>query len=117
MPTRPPTHHVQWHRSREQREAERRAALDQQRQGGTGRGYGYAWQRLRKLYLAQHPFCSERGCMEAATDVDHITSVRDRPDLRLQWWNLRGYCHAHHSRRTARDQGFARKQLDDDRAT
>jgi 5-methylcytosine-specific restriction endonuclease McrA len=94
-------------------EAERKAALDRERPGKTARGYGHAWQALRKRYLAQHPYCSVTGCMALATDVDHITSVRDRPDLKLQWWNLRSYCHRHHSRRTARDQGFARRKPSD----
>jgi 5-methylcytosine-specific restriction endonuclease McrA len=100
---------VPWQKSAEQREIERKQWLDQHRPGGTARGYGYAWQGLRQTFLMNNPTCSVRGCYEPATDVDHITSVRERPDLRLQWWNLRSLCHAHHSRRTAIDQGFARK--------
>jgi len=108
MPTRPPLHRVQWHKPREVQEAERKRVLDQQRQGSTARGYDGSWRKLRAQFLKHNPTCNVRGCYEPATDVDHITSVRDRPDLRLQWWNLRSLCHAHHSRRTALDQGFAR---------
>jgi 5-methylcytosine-specific restriction endonuclease McrA len=43
-----------------------------------------------------------------AIDVDHLLSVRQHPELRLTWSNLRSFCHSHHSARTARDQGFAR---------
>jgi 5-methylcytosine-specific restriction enzyme A len=40
--------------------------------------------------------------------VDHIYSIRERPELRLAEFNLRPYCKRHHSERTAREQGFAR---------
>jgi 5-methylcytosine-specific restriction endonuclease McrA len=116
MPIRPPTHRVPWHKPREQREAERKARLDAQRPGSTARGYDHAWRAVRKAYLAQHPICSEPGCFAQATDVDHITRLSDRPDLKRQWWNLRAYCHRHHSRRTAREQGFAAKRPRDDGA-
>ena len=107
MPHRPPVHRVPWHRSREQRETERKAVHDEQRQRSAARGYSSDWQRLRATFLKHNPICCMRGCMADATDVDHITSVRDRPDLRLAWWNLRPLCHRHHSQRTAREQGFA----------
>lgn len=55
-------------------------------------------------HLAEHPWCEEPGCRVLATDVDHIESVEDAPERRLDPLNLRSYCHAHHSRRTARDQ-------------
>jgi 5-methylcytosine-specific restriction protein A len=99
---------VPWHRSRADRERHRKAALDQHREGATARGYDADWQRLRALYLKRYPLCSEPGCNRLATDVDHRRSIRDRPDLRLEWFNLRAFCHRCHSRRTAREQGFAR---------
>lgn len=67
----------------------------------TRRGYDEAWQRLRARFLRQHPLCA---CGAPSTDVDHIQTIRARPDLRLTWSNLRALCHACHSRRTALDQ-------------
>ena len=84
------------------------AVLDQHRPSATARGYDADWQRLRALYLKRHPLCSEPDCYRTATDVDHLLSVRQHPELRLAWSNLRSFCHPHHSARTARDQGFAR---------
>lgn len=43
-----------------------------------------------------------------ATVVDHIMSISERPDLRLEWSNLRAMSKRCHDRRTAREQGFAR---------
>lgn len=86
------------------------AAYDAGRGSAASRGYDADWRRCRKMFLAQHPICSHPGCGKPATDVDHIVSPKDRPDLRLSWSNLRPFCHSHHSARTARDQGFARRQ-------
>jgi 5-methylcytosine-specific restriction endonuclease McrA len=109
MPQRPPIHRVPWHRPREQRERERKERFDAQRPGSAERGYDRDWRRLRGLFLYHHPGCSVPGCSRPATDVDHIKDVRHHPNLRLEWSNLRAYCHRHHSQRTARDQGFARR--------
>lgn len=112
MPFRPPIH--QPHGASAARRA--RAERDRQRQalrpGPAERGYDREWQLARKLHLANHPQCTEFGCGEPATDVDHIQSVQERPDLRLDPSNFRSMCHAHHARRTARDQGFARTGSD-----
>ena len=86
----------------------RKAEQDAARPSAADRGYDSAWRAVRKQFLARHPVCCKPGCGQPATDADHIQSVRDRPDLRLSWSNLRPFCHAHHSQRTARDQGFAR---------
>jgi AAA domain len=108
MPTRPPLHRPQGHdasaRARVERERQRQAL----RPGPVERGYDGEWQRARKMHLAKHPSCSTFGCSMPATDVDHIQSVQDRPDLRLEPSNFRSLCKHHHSQRTARDQGFAR---------
>lgn len=69
--------------------------------------YDAQWRRLRRVFIANHPVCCVPGCGLPASDVDHIASVRERPDLRLVYENLRPYCHAHHSQRTALEQGFA----------
>jgi 5-methylcytosine-specific restriction enzyme A len=91
-----------------ERERERKRLIDAKRANSTGRGYDGAWRALRGEFLAANPLCSKAGCRLPATDVDHIRAVRDRPDLRLIWSNLRSFCHVHHSRHTARTQGFAR---------
>jgi 5-methylcytosine-specific restriction protein A len=96
--------------TREQAEARRKAAIDRQRPPPAARGYDADWRRCRKLFIAKHPTCCTPGCGKPTVDVDHIVSIRDRPDLRLSWSNLRPYCHPHHSERTAREQGFARKE-------
>jgi len=98
---------MQW-KHRDVREHERRKELDQQRPSSTDRGYDTAWRKLRAVYLRTHPVCSTPRCGEMATDVDHVVSIRDRPDLRLEWSNLRALCGHHHDQRTALDQGFAR---------
>ncbi|SMH60489.1 HNH endonuclease signature motif containing protein [Azospirillum agricola] len=89
--------------------AESRARADQHRPSAAARGYDGAWRRVRKDFLAAHPACCAAGCSQPATEVDHVQSIADRPELRLSWSNLRGFCKPHHSQRTGRDQGaFAR---------
>jgi 5-methylcytosine-specific restriction endonuclease McrA len=104
MPSRPPVHRPPGWQPFEAR----KQSYERQRGTSTARGYDAAWRKLRSQFLQQHPACSHPGCTLPATDVDHIVSIRDRPDLRLDWSNLRPYCHAHHSARTARDQGWGR---------
>ena len=87
---------------------ERDRAYDRQRPSPTERGYDKHWWPLRAAFLQAHPICSVVGCGRLAQEVDHIMSIRERPALRLAWSNLRAMCKSCHSRRTARDQGFAR---------
>ena len=68
------------------------------------RGYDKDWYELRTLFIRQNPNCCK--CEKPGTDVDHIQSVADRPDLRLEWSNLRTLCKSCHSRRTVMDQGW-----------
>lgn len=70
------------------------------------RGYGRAWQKARKEYLAVHPLCVEcmkRGLYVKATDVDHI--VPHRGDRTLFWdkENWQALCHSCHSKKTGRE--------------
>lgn len=55
------------------------------------------------MHLLAHPlclFCWRKGLTVAATVADHIQSVRDRPDLRLDPDNLQSLCdHCHNSER------------------
>jgi 5-methylcytosine-specific restriction enzyme A len=108
MPSRPAVHHPPWWKPKAAREKQRLAKLDQQRPPSSRRGYDKAWRALRKQFLDANPICSERGCWAEASDVDHIETIAARPDLRLDWNNLRALCHRHHSRHTALTQGFAR---------
>jgi len=95
------------------RERARKVAYEQRRPSATDRGYDSAWRAVRRQFLAAHPACCEPGCNQPATEVDHIRSVREAPDLRLSWRNCRPYCKPHHSSRTGREQGgWARKNVD-----
>lgn len=91
-----------------QRKQEKRER-DARRGSSTQRGYGSDWRQLRERFIHQHPlclFCEEAGHVVAAEVVDHIVSFTDRPELRLDWGNLRSLCKDCHDRRTARDQAF-----------
>jgi hypothetical protein len=75
----------------------------------TERGYGWAWQKLRKVVLADEPlcrFCYEQGRIVAAEEVDHI----DGDSFNNDRDNLRPLCRACHLQRTARDQAFGKMQ-------
>lgn len=67
----------------------------------SARGYGATWQRLRAMILAEEPLCREcakEGRTELATDVDHITPIKQGgPNTRA---NLQPLCKMHHSRKT-----------------
>ncbi len=70
------------------------------------RGYTSDWVRLRRIVLAEEPFC--RKCGAPSTEANHITSVKLRPDLRLMRTNVEGLCHPCHASITGR-QGAAAK--------
>lgn len=108
MPMRPPVARMPFVKSKEQRLAELRKATDAARPSAAARGYDDDWRKLRAAFLKARPMCDVPGCPLPARDVDHFLSVKTHPHLRLVWQNLRPYCHAHHSARTARDQGFAK---------
>jgi hypothetical protein len=112
MPTRQSVHRPPWSTPAlaAKREAERKQRLDQARPPSSQRGYDAEWRALRARFLEHNPWCCVDGCMRRATDVDHIRSIRERPDLRLEWSNMRQMCHRHHSRVTALTQGFARRR-------
>lgn len=58
------------------------------------------WKALRRQVLAEEPVC--RICRDAWThDVDHIETVKARPDLKLVRENLQGLCISCHSRKSA----------------
>lgn len=83
-------------------ECRARSPLDD-RQSAARRGYDRAWERTRLLILARDVFCRDpegRGCVRAATEVDHVLPRRsggsDDPG------NLQGLCSACHKRKTRR---------------
>jgi len=76
------------------------------RGSSTTQGYGASWRRLRLATLQAEPLCracKAEGRITPATDVDHITPRKqggtDHPS------NLQALCHAHHSRKTSREDG------------
>lgn len=71
------------------------------------------WYQTRAHVLARDPICMwglTGDCMALSTDCDHVIDaalwVKTGGDF-YDMENLRGLCHPHHSRRTAREQGFA----------
>lgn len=92
----------------------REAKADHDRNRGTSaeRGYDSVWRRLRRMFLLANPlckFCWSRGLTVAATVADHIESVADRPDLRLEWSNLQPLCKPCHDGERQREQAAERK--------
>jgi 5-methylcytosine-specific restriction endonuclease McrA len=83
------------------------AAYDRRRGTRSARGYDADWQTFRRAYLRRHPICCVVGCGQPATDVDHITALRDGGP-RLDAGNCRAMCRAHHSQRTIADEGANR---------
>jgi 5-methylcytosine-specific restriction enzyme A len=109
MPFRPPIHRPPGWKP----EAQSRAEQDKLRGSANDRGYDAAWRKLRAQFLKVNPWCCEAGCGERATQVDHVHSIRERPDLRLSWENLQPMCRGHHSSATNRfDGGFGNPTSD-----
>lgn len=82
-----------------------RTQTDRWRGSSTARGYDRAWQAVRLSHLKAEPLCrlcGDEGRLTAAAVVDHIQTVADRPDLRLDDANLQSLCKPHHDARTAR---------------
>lgn len=91
-----------------------REETDRRRGSSTRRGYDYQWQKLRAQKLAADPLCECDECRAgvlrtiAASVVDHIEAIEDRPDLRLEWSNLRSMAKVCHDKHTGRTRGFGR---------
>jgi len=108
MPSKPPVHRAAHALSTKQA----RSHADRWRGSASSRGYDRDWQKLRDAYLFEHPlcvFCEAKGLVTAAREVDHIITIAERPDLRLEPTNLRALCTPCHSGRTARDQAGSRR--------
>lgn len=67
------------------------------------RGYDVEWRKCRLRFIKLNPICCISGCGEKTTDVDHILGLAQGGE-KLNFDNLRPFCHAHHSQRTGRDQ-------------
>ena len=79
----------------------KRRASDAKRGSSTERGYDAKHRADRKAYFAAFPVCQDAsGCIEMATDLDHI----DGYPFNRDWSNYRALCGYHHKVRTARDQ-------------
>lgn len=106
--------------SGESAERQRKAEHDRWRGSARERGYDAEWQALRDAVVIERGCKCERcGSLVVlrkrevtrtvpVAEVDHIISIEERPDLRLERSNLRVLCKPCHSRRTATEQGFAR---------
>ena len=66
------------------------------------------WKKLRELVLKEQPLCADPysrhandGRAVAATQVDHIKPLAERPDLVYVRSNLQGLCTSCHAQKTA----------------
>ncbi|MFT9447825.1 HNH endonuclease signature motif containing protein [Gluconobacter japonicus] len=108
MPVRSPVFRPRWHKDGVQRRRE----FDQKRGSARKRGYDADWEKVRARHLAINPCCCVPECRTPRDrlNVDHIESVRESPERRLDPTNLRTLCQAHHSARTSRDHSWNRKK-------
>ncbi|HFD40865.1 MAG TPA: HNH endonuclease [Anaerolineae bacterium] len=88
-----------------------RRQRDAGRPSAARRGYGRRWQRIRRMYLNEHPLCEDPfgvhgGMPPAATEVDHIEPRRQGGSDDFS--NLQALCHRCHSRKTALELGWGR---------
>lgn len=63
--------------------------------------YGRKWNKARKQYLAEHPFCvfceAEGRRLSPATVVDHVSPHRCDPVLFWDVNNWQSLCETHHN--------------------
>ena len=81
---------------------------DTKRGSAAKRGYGSRWQKYRRVYLINHPFCVEcekENTITLATVVDHI--IPHKGSLELFWdeSNHQPLCKRHHDIKTQREDG------------
>lgn len=87
---------------------ELRREFEKNRPTATQRGYGYRWQKLRKMVLNEEPVCPDPyglhpGQVVATSEVDHITPKRSGGDDSRD--NLQALCKGCHSHKTAVEDG------------
>lgn len=107
MPTRPALHLPSGARHGREAKRERDRTHDRYRGSASSRGYGTAWQKARRTFLAENPLCcrcQEEGRVEPATVVDHIE--RHKGDQALFWdrTNWQALCKPHHDRDKQREE-------------
>ncbi len=69
------------------------------RSSAASRGYGPAWEALRREVLAEEPLC--RGCGSLSTEVDHVVAKAfGGTDAR---GNLEGLCAGCHRQKTVKE--------------
>jgi 5-methylcytosine-specific restriction protein A len=64
------------------------------------------WRKFREGYLQRHPLCvtcKAKGFIVAATEVHHIKSRLQHPELTFEESNLEGDCKPCHSRHTMKE--------------
>lgn len=82
-------------------------AADAVRGTSAQRGYDAVWRRLRKMHLNNNPLCVFPHPLNRpvlATVVDHIKSIAEAPELRLDPNNLQSLCKACHDKVRQREQ-------------
>lgn len=88
--------------------AAQRDASDAARRADPARIYATErWRTFRRWFLARHPLCVDCGGL--ADTVDHLETVRARPDLAFVEDNCRPRCASCHSRRTSREHSWNRR--------
>lgn len=91
---------------------QQREAADRRRGTSAERGYDSTWRALRIIHLNASPLCVfhlERGEYVAATIADHIESVRDAPERRLDPTNIQSLCKPCHDRVRQQEQAAERR--------
>jgi 5-methylcytosine-specific restriction endonuclease McrA len=103
MPMQPPRHKPLW-KVRSKAETLKQWSRFHQafhpRPSAATRGYSRDWTKLRDRYIAEHPDCA--SCGEKAVVVDHVQSIREHPELRLDVRNLRSLCFQCHHEKSMR---------------
>lgn len=89
--------------------------------GSTERGYGYAWQKARLVFLQSNPLCvmcqaMKPPCVTAATVVDHIKPHEGDQTLFWDEGNWQSLCKPHHDNDKAEQEGrrIERTKFDSD---
>ena len=81
---------------------------DTKRGSAAKRGYGSRWQKYRRVYLINHPFCVEcakENVITLATVVDHVTPHKGSLELFWDEENHQPLCKRHHDIKTQREDG------------
>ena len=81
---------------------------DTKRGTAAQRGYGYRWNKYRRSYLIDHPFCREcelHATITLATVVDHIIPHKGSYALFWDTNNHQPLCKRHHDIKTQREDG------------